>query len=292
MKQTTQTSVCGGKEARFLHSASSGHPADSDRRAAEDHTAAKTLAYINLYAVLGGLVKLCDTVPEAKKILGKTGTSIGFSIKGGPEATFVFLNGKCLIKPGVEECAIKIPFSSPEKFNGMIDGKVTPIPSKGFTKIGFLLGKFTKLTDLLTRYLRPSEADLADPVFFETSTRLMFHVIAGAVCQIANHDPIGMASAGYIVDGAIKMEICAPEGSRGETAALIAKNHRLTYSSAVPKKIMSYMQFADIQTARDLFDGKINSVASIGTGKVRMGGMISQIDNVNRILSRVELYLK
>ena len=55
---------------------------------------------------------------------------------------------------------------------------------------------------------------------------------------------------------------------------------------------MSYMQFADIKTARDLFDNKINSVASVGTGGVRMGGMISQIDNVNRILSRVELYLR
>lgn len=247
----------------------------------------KTLAYINMYAVLGGLVKLCEIVPEAKKILGKSGASIGFSVKDGPAATFTFLGGKCIMKNGVEDCTIKIPFSSCEKFNGMIDGKVTPIPTRGFTKIGFLLRKFTKLTDLLTRYLRPDEADLADPVFFEKSTILMFHVIANAVCQIANHDKIGMASASYIVDGVIKMEICGTQ-----SVAMIAKNNKLTYSPSVPKKVMSYMQFADIKTARDLFDGKINSVAAIGTGGVRMGGMISQIDNINRILSRVELYLK
>jgi len=247
----------------------------------------KTLAYINMYAVLGGLVKLCDTVPEAKKILGKSGASIGFAVKNGPAATFTFVGGRCIMKDGAEDCVIKIPFSSPEKFNGMIDGKVTPIPTKGFTKISFLLTKFTKLTDLLTRYLRPSEEDLRDPVFFNQSTAIMFHVIAGAICQIANHDTVGMASAKYIVDGAVKMEICG-----AESAALIAKNHKLTYSADIPKKIMSYMQFADIQTARDLFDGKINSVASVGTGGVRMGGMISQIDNVNRILSRVELYLR
>ena len=52
------------------------------------------------------------------------------------------------------------------------------------------------------------------------------------------------------------------------------------------------MQFADVRTARDLFDGKINSVAAVGLGSVRVGGMLPQIDNVNRILSRVELYLK
>ena len=240
-----------------------------------------------MYAVLGGLVKLCELVPEAKQILGKSGASIGFAVKDGPAATFTFVGGNCIMKDGTEDCAIKIPFSSPEKFNGMIDGKVTPIPTKGFTKIGFLLRKFTKLTDLLTRYLRPSEEDLADPVFFETSTVLMFHVIAGAICQIANHDKVGMASAKNIVDGVVKMEI------RGaDSAALTVKNHKMTYSASVPKKIMSYMQFADVKTARDLFDNKINSVASVGTGGVRMGGMISQIDNVNRILSRVELYLR
>ena len=51
------------------------------------------------------------------------------------------------------------------------------------------------------------------------------------------------------------------------------------------------MQFDSLQTARDLFDGKINAVAAVGEGKVRICGMISQIDNVNRILDRVALYL-
>ena len=39
----------------------------------------KTLAYINMYGVLGGLVALCDTVPEARKILGRSGCSVGFA---------------------------------------------------------------------------------------------------------------------------------------------------------------------------------------------------------------------
>ena len=55
---------------------------------------------------------------------------------------------------------------------------------------------------------------------------------------------------------------------------------------------MSYMQFSDVKVARDIFDGRVNSVAAVGLGNVRIGGMISQIDNVNKILSRVELYLK
>jgi fructose-1-phosphate kinase PfkB-like protein len=51
------------------------------------------------------------------------------------------------------------------------------------------------------------------------------------------------------------------------------------------------MRFKDIDTARDLFDGHINAVAAVGLGDVCVGGMISQLDNVNRILDRVALYL-
>ena len=51
------------------------------------------------------------------------------------------------------------------------------------------------------------------------------------------------------------------------------------------------MRFEDLATARALFDGEINAVAAVGMGKVRIGGMISQVDNVNRILDRVSVYL-
>lgn len=246
-----------------------------------------TLAYINMYGVLGGLVALCEQVPEARKILGKSSCSVGFAVKNGPQATLTFVGGRCIIKDGVADAAIKIPFSTPEKFNGMVNGTVTPIPTKGLTKVTFLLGKFMKLTKLLEEYLRPTPEKLENEDFRKKSTLVMFRVIVSSIAQIANHDKVGQFSASNIVDGAIKLEIC------GEAkAALIAKNGTLTFSDKVPKNIMSYMQFADIQTARDLFDNKINSVAAVGDGVVRIGGMISQIDNVNRILSRVELYLR
>lgn len=247
----------------------------------------KTLAYINMYGVLGGLVQLCDIVPEAKKILGKSECSIGFSVKGGPEATLVFSGGQCAIRDGIENCTIKLPFSSCKKFNGMINGTSTPIPTKGLTKISFLLGKFMKLTDLLEKYLRASDEALADEDFMSKSTIIMFRTIVNAVVQIGNHDRIGQFSASNIVDGTIKVEIL------GVTkAAVVVKDHTLTFSEKVPKNFSSFMVFSDIKVARDIFDGKINSVAAVGSGDVRMGGMISQIDNVNRILSRVELYLK
>lgn len=244
------------------------------------------LSYINMYAIFGAIPKLCELDEEAKALVAGERISIGFSVKGGPAATLVFDDGVCSLEEGLVRPTIKIPFSSPEKFNGMIDGTVTPIPSRGFFHLGFLLKKFIPLTDLLTKYLRAEEAALADPVFFEKSTTLMLYVIAGAIAQLANHDPVSRASASYITDGAIRVAI-----DGGPAVMVYAKDHILSAVSGDSDEYTAYMRFADIETARALFDGKINAVAAVGTGLVRVGGMISQVDNVNRILDRVALYL-
>ena len=145
----------------------------------------KTLAYINLYAVLGTLENLCELAPEASSLLtNKKPISIGFEVKGGPSATITFANGRCRMEQGCTKCDVKLPFASCEKFNGLIDGTVTPIPSKGFLHIGFLLKDFTALTDLLNKYMRPEPADLEDPDFFRISTTLMLDTNAAAVINI------------------------------------------------------------------------------------------------------------
>ncbi len=247
----------------------------------------KTLAYINLYAVLGTLENLCELDPAAGALLtNKKPISIGFEIKGGPSATLTFTNGKCRMEQGVADCDIKLPFSSCEKFNGLLDGTVTPIPSKGFQHIKFLLKEFTPLTDLLANYMRPDPADLEDEDFFVISTSLMFYTISVAIAQIANNDKVGKFTAGYIVDGDIEFAV---EG--GPAATLRVKNGRLLTLKCPAKNPRASMKFSSMELARDLFDGKVNAVASIGAGKISMKGMVSMLDNLNRLLDRVALYL-
>ena len=120
-------------------------------------TDAKTLAYINMYAILGAIENLCELDEEASNLVKtKKPGSIGLEVKGGPSATLFFRNGRCRMEQGTQNCDVLLPFANCEKFNGMIDGTVTPIPLKGYTKLGFLLGKFKPLTDILTKYLRAS----------------------------------------------------------------------------------------------------------------------------------------
>ena len=246
----------------------------------------KVLAYCNLFGVLGAIPTLIQLEPRAAELIKDKRLSVGFAVKDGPRGTLVFADGRAEMRHGIDSCSIKLYFASCKKFNDMIDGKGSPLPVSGFWHIGFLLGGFIKLTDILSEYLRPTPEKLEDKAFFEKSTILMLHVIAGAVAEIGNHDQIGRFSASNIVDGVIRLSI-----GDGLSVGIRAENHTLTALHEAPSEGFSEMRFDSLETARDLFDGRINAVAAVGMGKVQIGGMISQVDNVNRILDRVSLYL-
>ncbi|HBV51273.1 MAG TPA: hypothetical protein DEF06_03210 [Clostridiales bacterium] len=247
---------------------------------------AETMAYINLFAVLGALEELCAMDENAKALLPQKPVTILFDIKAGPAALFTFDPEKCSMREGRGACDIRLPFSSYEKFNAMISGTFTPIPSKGFTKIGFLTKRFMKMTDILSAYLKADEKALENPLFFDRSTELMLYVIGGAIAQIGNHDRIGRFSASNITDGTVMLSI-----HDGPGVSVIVKDHCLR---AVKKRLpepRAVMEFESIRLARRLFDGKENAMDCIGKKKIAISGMISMLDNINRILDRVSVYL-
>ena len=263
---------------------------------------AVTLAYINMYGLLGALEDLCRFSPEAGELAGGGKRSlkpvtVGFVVKNGPAMTLHFAGGACRGRIGEGPCDIRLPFGSCKKFNGLIDGTVTPIPSKGFTRIGFLTGNFIKLTKILERYLRPDPGALEDAEFFRASTTIMFFLIAQALTQIGNHDGIGRFSASNIPDSTVLLSIAgggSSEAGGGDgplRAAITVRDHRLSLSRTVPERYHAVMEFSSLSLARQLFDGKVNAIACIGQGLITLRGNIGILDNVNRILDRVALYL-
>ena len=252
-------------------------------------TDSRTLAYINMYAVLGTLENLCELDEKAKEIIStiEKPISVAFDVKGGPSATLTFSKNGCRMDDGVKaDCDIKIPVANCDKFNGIIDGKVTPIPTKGLTKVSFLLKTFTALTDRLTEVMRPSEEALKDADFFRLNTLCTFYTVAVAISQIGNQDAIGKFSASNIADGDIQI------GIKDTVYATIRvkDNHLITIKQA-PEKPRAIMEFCDIELANALFAGTVNSIDHVGNGNITIRGLISMVDNVNRILDRVGLYL-
>ncbi|MDR1734991.1 MAG: hypothetical protein LBR73_08950 [Oscillospiraceae bacterium] len=247
----------------------------------------KTMAYINMFGVMGAMENLCELDASARALLtNKKPIRLCFDVKDGPKATFTFANGRVRVDPGVHKCDVKIPLGSPQKFNDVVDGKATPIPVKGFQHIGFLTKDFDKLSKKLESYLRPTEEDLADPEFFEISTTLTLYVLGTALAQVADYDEIGKFSAHLIPDGDIGFSV-----KDGPAVTIHFKNHVAAAEKTRAVKPRAIMEFESIELARALFDGKVNALACIGNGSITMRGMINMIDNLNRVMDRAALYL-
>ena len=188
---------------------------------------------------------------------------------------------------GEEGCTCKMSFPNCDAFNNLIDNSKPGIPTKNPVQVlSFLLGPFTKLTDRLTELLRPSEQAMKDRVFFEKSTVLTLCTIAGAISALANNDSISQVSAEYTVDGEISLGI----KDSAKVTIRVKDKHFTTIKEecANPRAIM---EFATIDLAAGLFAGKVSTINEMCKGTIYLRGMISMLDNVNRILDRVSVYL-
>lgn len=250
---------------------------------------ARAMAFVNAYGVLGALENLCEIDDEAKQICKKLKKPVNFcfDVKDGPCFTLNFSADGCKMTDGDDGCTCKMSFRSPDGFNNLIDNSKPGIPSKNPTQVlSFLLGPFTKLTNILVKYLRPSDSDLRDKSFFEKSTILTMYVIGGAICALGNNDEISKLSASYIVDGEISMGI-----SDKVYVTVIAKNHHLTLKKEKSQNPRAIMEFKTIELANSLFNGTASTMAELCAGNIYLAGMCNMIDNINRILDRVGLYL-
>lgn len=252
-------------------------------------TETKAMAYVNMYGVLGTLENLCAVDDAAKKICAelKKPVALCFDVKDGPCCTYHFSKDGCRMTEGDEGCTCKMHFGTPEAFNALIDSSKPGMPVKNPVQVlSFLLGPFSKLTDRLTELLRPSQEALQDRAFFEESTVLTMYTIAGAISALANNDSISKISASYTVDGDISLGI-----KDTVYVTLQVKDHHFTTIKRKCEKPRAIMEFADIDLAAGLFNGKVSTINEMCKGTIYLRGMINMLDNVNRILDRVSVYL-
>ena len=250
----------------------------------------KALAYVNMYGVLGSLENLCSMDEQAKKILSELGepASLCFDVIGGPCCTFTFSKNGCTMNEGKAGADMLMTFATPSHFNALIDKSIPGVPVKAPVKtLKFLTGPFTKLTDILNDVLRAPEKKMAaDRALFEENTVMTMYVIAGAVSALANHDSISKISASNTVDGDVQMSI------PGVAAITISvKDNKFTAIKKASDNPRATMEFADLDLAHGLFAGTVSTINEMCKGRIKLAGMISMVDNINRILDRVSVYL-
>ena len=245
-------------------------------------------AYINLNGVLRALTYLCALDPVASDIVKDADITVQFRVKNGPAARLAFKGGTCAFESGKGKNDISLYFSTPEKFNNMVDGKGNPSIRKGFTKLGFLLKDFMKLTKRMEYFLKPAPDTVQDDKFKEINTLLTFYTAFNAVAEIGMHDPVGKKVISRAANGQLCVSI---ENTPHMVRVKVNKGYvkPIDASDGSPEMRLT---FADVAKTDDILNGRSDFITGIGSGDVKMSGYIPVMMAVEHLVPRLVLYLK
>jgi hypothetical protein len=214
---------------------------------------------------------------------GAAATSAGVAASGGATSGGATSAGASDAK----EATVVLGFASCAHLNKMFDGKGNPVPLWGFTKIGFLTGTFTKLTERMAYYLKPTDELLADPDYLALNTRLTLNTAAFAVPVLLENDPDCMHLRHALTDGTIGIKVLPDGPSVGlhlGHSGVWAEKGELADPSAL-------ILMRDLATASAYLNGKLDTFSAATKGEVQIWGQIGKIEAVGLVLDRVPKYL-
>jgi hypothetical protein len=245
-------------------------------------------AYINMKGVMRALVYLCDLDQEAAELIKSTNVTIQFSVKHGPAARLIFKDGKCSFEEGKGRSNVKLWFSSPGKFNSMMEGKGNPVILKGYTRLGFLLKGFSKLTKRLEYYLKPDENSSYDESYNEINTILTFFTAFNSLAEIGMHDPVGMKIMQKERNGIF----CASIENTGYAVRLKMSKGQIKTTEDSDGSPEMHLIFSNLKKTNDLLNGRSDFLTAIGFGDVKVKGYLPVMQSVELLVPRLAAYLK
>ena len=251
-------------------------------------TREEVMARINLFGVLRSIQELVTLDVESRNLVKDTQLTVEFVIRGLCRGTLRFSSGACEFIEGRPDVVdVRLFFTSPAHFNRMVEGKSNPIPLKGWLKIGFLTGPFTKLTERLSYFLRPEGDVLEDPGAFEINTKLTAFVAFHAVTEVANWDVRGRAYAAQVPDGVLQVDV--QEG--GPAIAIEVAAGRLRTLIGAQPDYRCLMWFRDLETLAAVLDDGTDSFVVFAGGRAGIRGYVPMADKLNSILGLLPGYL-
>lgn len=247
----------------------------------------KVKAAINLHAVLRNMEDLCECDAVSQDLIKDQQLTIRFSVPGLKSLYLLFSRGKCkAISTDVGPYNMNLRFFNPSHLNQMMEGLKNPLPTKGFRHIGFLKNTFTALANRLSFYLQPTEETLSVQKLLDDSTILTAYTAFFALSEIANHDPIGKVIASHMENGVINIEVQDSVGVH-----LIIRDGTMTTKKGLHPSPKAVMWFSSLAVAGGILRGELDSFACIGRGELAISGRVPLIDNLNKLLGLVAVYL-
>ena len=246
------------------------------------------LARLHLHAVLPRLGDLVGLDREARAIAGDWSAKIQLSVFRGPAAHLAFDHGRVTHhRTGALPPSLGLSFHSCAALNTMFQGgKAVPIPWFGVWRIGLIKG-FTALSARLDHLLKDPDLHRDDPVLFPLVVRLMAHTAFDGVSVLAEHDPHCAPMAGRIADGVAVMRIRDTDIA----VSMTVRGGRFMPSMGEASNPNVILEFKDLDTAYELFQGRLEAMAALGSGDVKITGLIPMFDEMSAMMDVLGRYL-
>lgn len=223
----------------------------------------------------------------AQAIKGKR-LILQFEIKNGPSAHIIIRDGTICHGTGKHPLpSVRLTFKTPDLFNRMFEGEdVRPGLRKGIPHLYFLIKKFPILADRLTYYLEGAGKNATDPAVIDFQVKIGLHAMLCGMAAVATDDPDLRNIADSTPFGTLLINVL-PDGPFG-TFSKIRQNGNFIFSVSFNQPVKhanAVMEFASADVAKQLIDGKLNAVTTIGLGKdIKIGGLLPLIDKASIFL--------
>jgi hypothetical protein len=261
-------------------------------------------ARLNLLAVLPNLEDVVRYDPEMAELVKGSRVTIQFSVAGGLKAFVRLADGACTVGRGSAKAAsvdgsrtgadgsrtgaeVVLWFASAAHLNRMFDGKAQPIPLRGFRHLGFLKKEFTRLTDRMAYFLKPTPGLLADPGYLAMNTRLTLNTAVYAVPVLLAHDPEVSRFRGMFTSGSIALRVL-PDGPN---VGLALGPDEIRPIKGDIEKPTALIALGSLEIANAFLNGSMDTFAAVAKGDVAVWGQLPKVDTLALVLDRLAKYL-
>ena len=244
-------------------------------------------AGVNLYAVLKNIEKLVVLDDEMKELTKDWKVSIEFRIRKGPVASVKFEGGNCTVTQGkIDKVDVVLFFTSTKHLNKMFDGNGTPIPLKGFTKLGFLDKEFSKVTDKLEYYLKPTPELLQDKRYHEINTIFTLTTAVYALPVVMQFDPKAKLTGSHLSKGSLLINV-----ENGPSEMIKTDHNYIEVIDGDHSKATCEMKIKNIEIANKFFNGQVDIFSALAKEDIKIEGQAYLLDNIGLILDRIPIYV-
>ncbi|GFP43858.1 hypothetical protein HKBW3C_02988 [Candidatus Hakubella thermalkaliphila] len=252
----------------------------------------KILSYIYLHSILPQLEEIVEFDETAKDIIRNWNASFQFDVNNGPKVVLIFKEGKL----GVKREKISFPtvsfwFPNFRSLNKMMEGKSVVPPWWGFWHIP-LLKKFDNLTKKIESYLRPTDEFLKNEENLKFNLKIALYSLLWGIKAVAENDASfkvkrAMATISRFQNYTFQLEIL-PDGPYGYISV---SDGKLLPSKGRYQSPTAILQVKDVEVAKKMFKQELDFMIALGTGDLRIIGLISFVEAISIVMEKLSEYL-